>query len=531
MQRFLKHISVKDKGNRANFILAVLSGLVYIGLRLTMHERIGAAGYHDGGLLSYESYYHYAFAEEMTRTGHFLLFQNPFGSLDKQPHLFNLYASFLKIFSPLYKNNLFVFDCIFGAIFLFFTSLFLMILLSRLKIIDKAIVLFGGGIAYIVAFAGFASKGDAIWAGFWGLTYLLNQISTPEIIYHFLFFLGLLCLIKGHDFWVISVIAILTFLHPFTSMIFDVAVISAWLYQLIRTGKVINARFTLLVYALVSIIILVLLFQIYLPSVSADAKYFKRAYEKENFHIDVAQYGMFLTIPLAYCLVSFLFTKTTERTKYGETLWVFLITATFCVVMNMSYLFTDITIQPAHWSRVYPYVLLIAVGGLYSIKGTDNKPPRILELAKLFLFMIAIADSALGVKYMSEALFQEKRPPLFLTTDQKKIISKAKDLPQGMFLYLRDGKNEKQVGDFEYALMSMSPQKGFVGHRFFSPFLEILTPHMYPELTEYRITDSLINRSRYVIFDKKLFIKSGFRFRDILYEGNELVFAKITQNR
>ena len=514
-----------------NFILASLSCLVYSGLRFLMHERITVFGYHDGGLLSYDSYYHYAFAEELRRTGNFIFFQNPFGSFDKEPHLINLYASFLKIVSPFYRNGLFMFDCTLGAIFVFLTSLCLMILLSRLRIIDKLILLFGGGIAFIGVYIGIVSKGDAMWTGFWGLTYLLNQISTSEIIYHFFFFFGLFCLIKGHDWGVTLVIVILTFLHPFTAITFNVSVIAAWLYQWVRSGIFTNSRSRLFIYSIASIAMTFFLFQVYLPSVSDDAKFFKTVYENEGFHIDVAQYGLFLVLPMVYCLVSLLFTKGSKRAKNGETLWIFLVTAAFCVVMNMSYLFTDIIIQPAHWSRVYPYVLLIAVGGLYSIKGTDNKPPRILELAKLFLFMIAIADSALGVKYMSEALFQEKRPPLFLTTDQKKIISKAKDLPRGMFLYLRDGKNEKQVGDFEYALMSMSPQKGFVGHRFFSPFLEILTPHMYPELTEYRITDSLINRSRYVIFDKKLFIKSGFRFRDILYEGNELVFAKITQNR
>ena len=514
-----------------NFILAALSGVIYSGLRFLMHERITLLGYHDGGLLSYDSYYHYAFAEELNRTGNHLFFQNPFGSFDKEPHLIDFYASFLKIVSPFYGDGLFIFDCILGTIFVFLTSLCLMMLLSRLRVIDKLILLFGGGIAFIGVYFGVVSKGNAMWTGFWGLTYLLNQISTSEIIYHFFFFFGLLCLIKGDELWVISIIAILTFLHPFTSMIFDVSVISAWLYQLIRTGKVINARFKLLVYAIGSIIILVLLFQIYLPSVSGDAKYFKTVYESEAFHIDVAQYGMFLFIPLAYCLVSLLFTKTSERTKYGEPVWVFLFTAAFCVVMNMTYLFNDITIQPAHWSRVYPYVLLIAVGGLYSLKGVGSKPLRKLMLTKIFLFIIAASDSALGVKYMSEAFFHEKRPPLFLTSDQAQIISEANDLPQGMFLYLRDGQRENQVGDFEYAMMSMSPQKGFVGHRFFSPFLDILTPHMYPELTEYRLTNSLINKSHYVIFDKKLFNKSEFKSQDILYEGNELVLVKITRGR
>ena len=97
---------MKKNENLENILLSVLSGLLYIGLRLIMHEKIRGVGYYDGGLLSYDSYYHYAFAEEMTRTGHSLLFQNPFGSLDKEPHLVNFYASFLKILNPLYRNDL-----------------------------------------------------------------------------------------------------------------------------------------------------------------------------------------------------------------------------------------------------------------------------------------------------------------------------------------------------------------------------------------------------------------------------------------
>jgi hypothetical protein len=190
---------MKKWGNTENVILSALSGIIYTCLRFIMHERIGGAGYHDGGLLSYDSYYQYAFAEELTRTGNSFLFQNPFGSLDVEPHLINLYASFLKIFSPFHRHDLFLFDVILGAIFVSLTSLCLMRLLARLQVIDKLIMLFGGGIAFFGVFLGVVSKGDAVWAGFWGLTYLLNQISTPEIIYHFFFFLGLFCFVNSNN--------------------------------------------------------------------------------------------------------------------------------------------------------------------------------------------------------------------------------------------------------------------------------------------------------------------------------------------
>ena len=123
---------MKKRKNIENIVLAFLSAFLYLGLRIIMHEKIGGAGYFDGGLVSDDSYYHYAFAKELIRTGHLFLFQNPFGSFDKEPHLINIYASFLKILSPFYRIDLFLFDCILGAVVIFLTSLCLMILLSRL---------------------------------------------------------------------------------------------------------------------------------------------------------------------------------------------------------------------------------------------------------------------------------------------------------------------------------------------------------------------------------------------------------------
>jgi hypothetical protein len=72
--------------------LAVLSGVVYFSLRNFFHHLIRSAGYFDGSLLSYDSYYPFAFAQELARTGKVLLFHNPFGTLDKAPRLFNLFA-------------------------------------------------------------------------------------------------------------------------------------------------------------------------------------------------------------------------------------------------------------------------------------------------------------------------------------------------------------------------------------------------------------------------------------------------------
>jgi len=61
----------------ADLLLSGLSGMVYVCLRLIFHEMIKAAGVRD------------------------------VGSLDQEPLLFNLYASVLRFFHPLYESNSF----------------------------------------------------------------------------------------------------------------------------------------------------------------------------------------------------------------------------------------------------------------------------------------------------------------------------------------------------------------------------------------------------------------------------------------
>ena len=510
----------------ADLFLAGLSGMVYVALRLTFHAMIRLAGFRDGGLINYDSYYNFAFAEELVRSGNAFLFQNPFGSLDKEPLLFNLYASALKLFRPLYENNLFVFDCTLGALFVFVTSIYLLKLVSDLGLVEKSILLFGGGTAFIGVLLGLVPAENAVWAGYWGLTYLLNQIVTSEIIYHFIFFFGLFSLIRGKDIGVICVIAFLMFLHPFTAMTFNVSVGSAWLYQWFKTRRIINPRFRLFVYAAASAIISVLLFQIYLPSMSKDAAYFKMSYENIPFYIDILEYALFLIIPISYCLGSLLFRKRAQGLGQPEKLWIFAGTSIFCIAMSISYLFTDKIVQPAHWSRVYPYVLIFAMGGLFVRNRNGIRVSRVSKLFKVCLLCIAVFDSALGVKYISGALLNEKKPPLFLTPDQMQVIEKAKDVPPGMFLYLRDCSNKELVGDFEYAMMALSPQRGFLGHAFFSPFLQSVSPHLFPCRQGYRLPHTWLNMSDYIVFDRKLFEKLTFQHCGILYMGKELVFVR-----
>jgi hypothetical protein len=507
-------------------ILALSSGILYVFLRYILHYLIIRAGYTDGGLISYDSYYHFAFVEEFRRNPHALLFQNPFGTLDNEPHLFNLYSSFLSLFHPLYSPNLFLFDCLSAALFIVVSSFLLCRIVAPLGVLDKTILLFGGSLTFIGVSIGGIPLGEGLAVAYWGSNYLLNQIATPEIVYHFLFFLGLYCLTRHKDPWVLSVIAALTLLHPFTAITFNVTVLIAWLFSLVKTHKVINPRFRLALYAAASVITCGLLFQHILPFISRDAAYFKGVYETAHFHIPFSTYASSLILPVSYFLGALILSKSPSfLQERSEMVYLFLGTSLFCIFMSTSYLYTDKIVQPAHWSRVYPHVLIFAAAGLHGFQGgTKSLRNRFSAIIKVCFLAVALLDNAIGVLHVSNALFDEKRPPLFLTPDQSKVIEKSKTLPAGRFFYFRDGTNRSLFGGFEYAVMALSRQKGFFGHTFFSPFLGSYSSVSYLRNPGSPLTDYLLRESDYIILDKALVHTFPHVLGAKLYEGDRLLF-------
>ena len=512
--------------------MAVLSAGGYLCLRVAFHTQLQGAGYVDGGLISYDSYYQFVFARELNRTGSFLLFQNPFGTLDQKPLLFNLYSSLLSLLPPLSIPTLFIFDCTVGTLFIGLTSLCIFLLMPSLGTIENLALLFGGGVAFIGAFLGWVPESDAVFAGYWGLTYLLNQISTPEIVYHFFLFFGLYGLVHRKDPIVLLVTGILTFLHPFTAMIFNVALFSAWLHRWRVTRRLVNDRLKILFYAILSLGLSAGLFEFLLPAVSKDALYFKDIYKAARFHIEIKLYALFLIGPAAFFLGSLLFGLGLRRSpENSEKLWIFSGVALFCILLTTSYLYTDRIVQPAHWSRAYPYVLLFGISSLMQRPERSSKQGQAWQSLKLVLLSITLADSALGLASVRNSLFAEKRPPLFLTQEQGQVIRVACDQSPGRFLYLRDSSNRGTLGDVEYAVMALTPQKGLLGHAFFSPFLQSLSDAFYPEQHGLRLPQALVQESDYILLDRALFAKLPSKPWETLYEGKELMFVKNTRNR
>ena len=508
--------------------LAVLSAGVYLCLRLVFHAQIQGAGYVDGGLISYDSYYHFAFARELNRTGNSLLFQNPFGTLDKAPLLFNLYSSFLSLIPHLSIPTLFIFDCVMGTLFIGLTSFCIIMLMPSLGTIENTALLFGGSVAFTAACLGYVSESDAVFAAYWGLTYLLNQISTPEIVYHFFVFFGLYGLLHRNNLIVLSVTGILTFLHPFTSMIFNAALFFAWLHRWSVTRRILNDRADVLLYAFLSVALSTALFGFLLPAASKDALYFKVVYEKSRFYLDIRAYALFLICPASFLFGSLLFgARTLRSSEDSEKLWVFAGVSLFCILLTTSYLYTDRVVQPAHWSRAYPYVLFFGISSLMQGPKLSSPSTNAWRSLKLLLLTIALMDSALGLAYIRSSLFAERRPPLFLSQGQAQVILLARDLAPGRFLYLRDSSNNGVLGDIEYAMMALTPQKGFLGHAFFSPFLRSMSDVLYPGRHGFQLPHDLVQQSDYLLLDRSLFDLLPSELWETIYRGKELVLVMI----
>jgi hypothetical protein len=286
-------------------------------------------------------------------------------------------------------------------------------------------------------------------------------------------------------------------------------------------------------YAAASVIACSLLFQHLLPIVSRDAAYFKGVYETAHFDIPVSTYAASLILPISYFLGALILSKSPSCfQERSEMVCLFLGTSLFCIFMSTSYLYTDRIVQPAHWSRVYPYVLIFAAAGLY---GFQTRPEslrnRCATLIKMGVLGIALLDNAIGILHVSNVLFHEKRPPLFLTLDQSTIIEKAKLLPPARFFYFRDRTNRSVFGDFEYAIMALSHQKGFFGHTFFSPFLGSYLSVSYLPNPGSPLTDHVLRETDYIILDRPLDSTFLGGLGVNLYSGDKLLFIHNSVHR
>ena len=511
----------------------LMSGIVYIVLRQVHHWRLERGALSDGGLLSYDSFYQFAFMQELLRNDAWIYFRNPFGSLDQEPLLFNLYASLLLLLQAHHFNSLYFFDVLLGTAGVTLGSYYLVRLLSPNSWQIIALTLFGSGCAYIFMEGRLLDQSEVIYGGgSWGLTYLINQLSTPEIIYHLIFFFGAYyLLVKPHDLTVVGVTILLIFLHPFTGATFFAFVGSSFVFHLWRQKSLRNKKTRLFLLCGLFVTIGALVFQHMLPSISKDAAFFQSMYRTHSFTVPPHLYLFFLALPILFiALAIFLLTKEDLKSiVLNETFFVFILTSFFCLALGLvGHLGLEV-VQPAHWTRAYPFVFLFGAAGMMMQKIEPKFSVLIGRLLSVSL-LISFSDQALAVYNVSEEQLYHQRSPATVTDDDVEILNILKAQPSSSLAYFRSCQNKQTIGDLEYFFLARTHHRAHFGHVYFSPYLHHLGD-------AFRICDTspdpsslkLTKVGHFVIFDSSVreMVMNQFSL-EIKYEGHRRSLGVVT---
>lgn len=524
---------MKHMKRYSSHVWAIASVIVFLAIRFFLHTSFVSHGFIDGGLISYDGFYHYSFVQELMRAGNGIFFHNPFGTFDQQPSLFSLNALFLMPFYPLFSKNLFIFDIAISSFWLYLSTYFLLRIVENLKLKwqEIALMLFGGGMSFIAIYFNITYGNQALNTAWWGLNNILNQITSVEIIYHAIFFIGMYALISKKRVTLIVVAAVLALLHPFTSITLGIA-IAAWIAYPIFFEKKKNLK--LYIPEIASIILLTAcssyLYAVFLPQHSLDAAFLNKIYLDANFVIQPLTYLIALSFPVALLLIG-LATSYKSQYKFDrQKVFMFAAVALFCVMMSFSFIVTNKIPQPAHWSRAYPFMFLIIVASVF-LRQSDKKWKQAINIFLYFCLIIGLLDNVIAINKINESLLIEHRAPSILTQDQARIISLLKKESSGTFLYLKDCNESLMSGDFEYAISALTSQKPPYGHFFFSPHViefrkitsicdtKVNFPKEYTNGVNYLAIDSSISDYSKRISQKK----------DVLYKGKELTLFKLHQ--
>jgi hypothetical protein len=505
-------------------LFAALATMTYCLMILGLRCAVEGDGFRVGGPVSYDTYYPYAFAQELKREGAFWSFRNPFGSLDDEPRLSHAYASALRPLAGLFGSHPFLFDLLLGALFLALGSHVFHRLFAPMPSWLEATMLAGGGVGFVLSAGGWNPSSTLLGTAFWGLTPLLNGIATPEIVYFSTMMLGLYGLVRSVWWLIPGVCLILVLLHPFTASLFLLLVVVngmwEWRRGEERDGRVLVASGAC--WILGAWFVHRNLF--HLPRVSRDAAFFKETYSNVDFTIPFTDYVLFLLpvlslliwsssrVPRPSAALRILLAEDRRAALSGA-----LLLGSF--VLTFSHWLTPLVPQPAHWSRAYPFSMV--VGLLASI---HQRWPGALPRSKAAwsIVTVALLDSVLAVGRVGDFLTADHRPPYVLDGDQAEILDQFRE-GSGDFVYLRQCRNRQGLGDLEYALMARTQWTAGFGHHFFSPEMQQMSEALIVcsgDLAP-RAQD-LVHRAERLIIDKPVKDVVPVDTWDLHWEGERL---------
>ncbi|HEX6713466.1 MAG TPA: hypothetical protein VF066_08770, partial [Thermoleophilaceae bacterium] len=450
---------------------AALAGLTYLATRIYLQRHVGS---HGTGLLQYDSYYPLAFARELKREGSWLLFQNPFGSLDSAPGLFNGPAILARATYPLWNGHLLAYDLVVGTLLSILAGWWFGRLAFRLSrqdaeitLVVVAFVIVGGGADYLFTTLTDGLGGltaPLIWASQWGVPWSANNLSSWEILYHAIFWGGLYAIVCGSRRGGVAAAIALAVLHPFTLVIYGLAAGAFAVHGRLAPDASTPPQRAAALASLVVAVIGAAAWGLIAPAVSNDGAFFRDVYDR-GFVIGAKELALFL-LPAALLVATFFANRDRETGLRSSAAPWLVASALPLVVIGFAYRYLPFIPQPAHWTRVYPLAFLALAALAVPTAGRRSATAAVA----MGLLVVGMLDSAIANFDMGGDA-RLGAAPVALSPDSARLIDKLDGLPTRKVVYVRSCGRAAAGPELEYSIAALTDQKPPFGHVYFSPRL------------------------------------------------------------
>jgi hypothetical protein len=483
-----QRIVIMNKMNsdlRFNSQLAALTSVLsYLGFRWYLEYHVAVSGYVMPGPIAYDSFYPFSFAQELLRSHSWILFHNPFGSLDDRPHLFSGLATLLAILHEFWKGSrIHAFDLVFSTFFSGLSGWWFGQWVGRISRQGRLGTFFwtqaailGGGLGYVLSF-GLGIDGmehKFLFGSYWGISWQNSSLSCWEIFYHAIFWWGMVGCARARPLQTVICAILLLFFHPFTMTIFGLYV-GIYVFVTLLESKVIRkATLFMLVGVEGTVAIGVWLYSLYLPSASADGQFFLVSYRTSPFFVQTDALIAFLLPALIALAVCVLLVNRDDRERPGGFVarTSSIISAILLIGLGFSHGWLDLAVQPAHWLRVYPLAFFFGACSTFPM-NLSTRMHKLVTIAATGFITLTIMDTCLSDVVITDDLLKESAPPAILDHDLGALADALSNLPSKKVIYLRlcDPKPHFYTSAVEYTLSALTSHELGFGHTYFTPDL------------------------------------------------------------
>lgn len=391
--------------------------------------------------IQYDQFYYASNAREMFENGNGFAYPNPFDCRDDSPviysHLFPLLIGHLWKSTGLPIMSVYLpIRIIFGVLLtilvwhlasLFFPNL------RMANIVFYCLMISGGGISTWLGVMAVASGKVAIaqffhnlafiegMAGWWFLNIFRNFFYATEILYHFLFFLTLLLVLKRRWWLSLLCLALMLYSHPYTGFQLGLVYVGYFFLSFVVEQHEKKKFFLFGLYASILVVIFVAYNVLWLRSFPQH-----RELMNELMGVDYAVLGF---RKLIICWGIWLLTGAYGAVRYFKSLitspeWRLVLTlliVTFALV-NHHYI-TPFRVQPAHFSHGYVFTPLVLIT-FYAYEKVIHQGHGLARLLQNSLLIgVFISITALdNLCYLPRMYEMAQQPPATITGAESSVI-------------------------------------------------------------------------------------------------------------